>query len=510
MTKMKNIKLALERFPLFLITLPFVFLINTANHYYHLLHWNFIIGDVILYLTIPIILYLLLARLWRSYAAAGVFMFFSLLIFYFFHLFYDWMKTIYFLPILSKYSVLLPVFLAGLILLFLYLRKKKRSFISFYYMTNLLCILLLMAGIIQYGILSMDDTAKKNDMGDPAKTLVKNYQSCGVCNNPDIYFIIFDGYTNSKTLTREFGYSNNSIETMLSERHFFVAHNSKSNYNFTHMSIGSELNMAYLPNLDNTRRFYTKDFLRSYHTIFHNELCGIMKKQGYEINNYSIFDIDSSPVKVTPYLTELTYRSVLGQTFFNKLRRDIGWHFIKLLQPNKTTKKENEKIDEAVKRIDETFKGIIESAKNPPAKPQFLYAHFLIPHETYYYDSSGNRLDNLYTARTDINKKDYLNHVIYANKILILPLVDSVFKYARRPFIMIIQSDHGYRNYPPDKVNLEFENFTALYFPDKDYSTIPDSLSSVNTFRFILNKYFKQNMPILKDSSINLYKQNSY
>ena len=71
-------------------------------------------------------------------------------------------------------------------------------------------------------------------------------------------------------------------------------------------------------------------------------------------------------------------------------------------------------------------------------------------------------------------------------------LVDSVFKFSNRPFIMIIQSDHGYRSYEPGKVLLEFENFSAFYFPDKDYKTINDSLSSVNTYRIVLNKYFNQ------------------
>jgi hypothetical protein len=90
------------------------------------------------------------------------------------------------------------------------------------------------------------------------------------------------------------------------------------------------------------------------------------------------------------------------------------------------------------------------------------------------------------------------------------PIVDSIFKFARRPFVIVVQSDHGYRAYPREKVALEFENFTSFYFPDGDYKMVGDSLSSVNTFRIILNKYFHQNIPLLKDTMINLYKQNSY
>ena len=50
------------------------------------------------------------------------------------------------------------------------------------------------------------------------------------------------------------------------------------------------------------------------------------------------------------------------------------------------------------------------------------------------------------------------------------PLIDSIFKNASRPFVIIIQGDHGYRNYPLEKVYLEFENLSAIYFSDENYS----------------------------------------
>jgi ribosomal protein S8 len=349
----------------------------------------------------------------------------------------------------------------------------------------------------------------KNDQADPIKSLSKNYKPCDSCEKPDIYFILFDGYTNSKTLNREFGYKNDFIENKLKADGFFVPSNSNSNYNFTHMSLGSELNLDYLSHLDNTHRFYTKDFFRANYTIFHNEFCEILKKQGYQINNYSIFDIKNAPVKITPAMTQLSWRSVLGQTFFNKLRRDIGWHLIRFYPENYVPSSKKRKIETDVKRVAETFNGIITALKNPPQKPQFLYAHFLMPHETYYFDSTGKRLDISYTSNAPINRKDYVQQVAYVNKFLMAPVVDSIFKYARRPFIIIIQGDHGYRAYPPDKVNLEFQNFGSVYFPDKDYAVFHDSLSSVNTFRFVLNKYFHEQMPLLKDTMINLYKKNS-
>lgn len=508
--KIRPIKSLLEKHPFFLLTLPFIFFIQTANHYFQLLNWEYIVADTLIYLLIPVLLYFIIGRLWGSYPKSGVLLFASLYIFYYFHVLYEWLNKFSFLSFVGHYTVLLPLILAGIILLIVYLKKKESRFKSFYYNTNIILILLLAAGIIQYIFQSFNNTPIKHDQANPLKPLVKSYTPCDTCISPDIYFLIFDGYTNTKTLKKEFDYDNHEIEKQLEKKDFFIARHSKSNYNFTHMSLSSELNLDYLLNLNNTHQFYTKDFLQSYYTVYHNELAGILKKQGYTINNYSNFAMQDAPVKITPHLTELTYRSVLGQTFFNKLNRDIGWHLARFYPKNKVSKAKEKKIDDDIKRISEVFNGVIEAAKRPPLKPQFLYGHFLMPHETFYFDSSGNRLSKLFTAQTLVNKKNYRNQLVYTNKFLMAPLVDSIFKYARRPFIVIIQSDHGYRSYEAGKVHLEFENFCAFYFPDKDYSLVSDSISSVNTFRVVLNKYFNQHLPLLKDSLINLSKRNSY
>ena len=44
----------------------------------------------------------------------------------------------------------------------------------------------------------------------------------------------------------------------------------------------------------------------------------------------------------------------------------------------------------------------------------------------------------------------------------------------------------------------------AIYLPDRDYSTLYDSMTNVNEFRIIFNKTFNQKFPLLKDSSIFL------
>jgi hypothetical protein len=244
--------------------------------------------------------------------------------------------------------------------------------------------------------------------------------------------------------------------------------------------------------------------------MYKNEWCRILQKEGYGIRNYSIFNIEGAPVQVTPFLTELSYRSIPGQTFFNKLNRDIGWKLNKLLYPTDQISKEGkEYIDKNIKRINETFDGVLQETRQSSSSPRFVYAHFLLPHETFYFDSTGQRLPDLYTINSQLNKKDYVNQLVYTNKFIIEPLVDSIIKHNNRPTVIIIQGDHGYRNYPPEQISLEFENFNAIYFPGKNYTDFNTTHSSVNTFRIVLNNYFRQHLPLLKDSSINLMKQRS-
>jgi hypothetical protein len=125
----------------------------------------------------------------------------------------------------------------------------------------------------------------------------------------------------------------------------------------------------------------------------------------------------------------------------------------------------------------------------------FCFTHFFLPHEPYVFTRSG--IDSL-TLGDISNPRGYVRQVEEVN-ILIKRLVAELKRDKHN--IIIIQGDHGFRDYDPSAYSslLQNEAFNAFYFPDQNYSGLYDSISLVNTYRVILDQYFRQHLPLLKD-----------
>jgi Sulfatase len=230
--------------------------------------------------------------------------------------------------------------------------------------------------------------------------------------------------------------------------------------------------------------------------------------QGYSFYNYSSFEFKghSSPVKAA-FIAGKTI-PITSQTFLARLRRDLGYHLITTLKLKWVMKKfyyddlyNNEKVYELTMSV----------AAKKNKKPKFVYTHLVMPHYRYYFDSIGNAtpfekiIDDNYCA----DKDAYIEYLQYANKKL-LALLDSIKKTSASPPVIILMSDHGYHQFLSDedikKVDKKyyFMTLNAVYFPNGNYSLFYDSMSNVNQFRVVLNSLFRQNLPLLKDSTIFL------
>src|SRR6185503_16160950 len=201
---MQRINQILKEYPLFLISIPLVFYLNTVNYYYGLLNWNLLWIDLLIYFFAPILIYFLLAWILKSKWRAGAILFYSLMIFYFFHVLHQWLKDMPALSFLSSYSIMLHVLLIVTLLFLIYVFRQKTRFSRLHYLGNLSFILLLIAGIIQYAYKASTHAERSYFQAGPPENLqLKAPDFCDTCIRPDIFFIILDGYTNSKTLNAE-------------------------------------------------------------------------------------------------------------------------------------------------------------------------------------------------------------------------------------------------------------------------------------------------------------------
>jgi phosphoglycerol transferase MdoB-like AlkP superfamily enzyme len=136
-------------------------------------------------------------------------------------------------------------------------------------------------------------------------------------------------------------------------------------------------------------------------------------------------------------------------------------------------------------------------------RPRFIYAHLEMPHSPFFYDR-----DQRLRAPKELGAGDmirgYLDYIPYTNARL-KDLVTTIQRNTDDKAVIILMGDHGLRCEIPDPRRIHyFQNQNAVYFPDRDYRLLYDSISGVNQFRVIFNTLFREKIPLLEDSTILL------
>ncbi len=301
---------------------------------------------------------------------------------------------------------------------------------------------------------------------------------------PNIYYIVFDSYTNFESLKRYWKYDNAELSNFLTRKGFYVAHKSKSNYNQTHFTIASVLNLSFL-HYESFDKLTFAHYPNLFKLIKYNSLVNILEKNGYQIKNYSLFDISNTSKFYKFELLDEPH--FFKSTFFEGIVNvpligaALGLNF----KPETDIIKINLGLASKLKDIPL----VKETTEKNLGKSFFVYAHFMLPHPPYYFDAKGKIMPDNY-ARDDSNIWKYLEQLKFTNK-LIMETVDFIISNSKVQPVIIIQGDHGFR-FLKDAAAQESEShaiLNAFYFPDKDYKFLYPTVSSVNTFRILLRKY---------------------
>ena len=314
---------------------------------------------------------------------------------------------------------------------------------------------------------------------------------------PDIYYIIFDTYADADTLKNVYGYDNSEFLEYLTGKGFYVASKSYANYAKTVLSLASSLNMEYID--------FPPDMIGEaplHHMIKDNRVWRFLKSRGYKYIHLGAWYEATRRNK----FADINYNYGLLPEFSMILYKTT------MLYPIGAKFGILDTHAEHWRRIPYKFKKMAEM----PAMegPKFIFAHMIIPHDPYVFDSDGS-----YITREEAEKRDkkelYLNQVIFINE-KVKPLVNKILSESDPRPIIIIQSDEG--PVPLEYSRRSFKWATATteelkektgilnvyYLPGVDKDVLYPEITPVNTFRLIFNSYFDADLELLPDKIYGL------
>lgn len=325
---------------------------------------------------------------------------------------------------------------------------------------------------------------------------------------PDIYYIVLDGYGRADFLREEFDFDNSGLIRHLKENNFYVASQSHSNYSQTLLSIASSLNFAYLDEAlgkdlaDLNDRRYLRDLLRDNRTVH------LLKKAGYSTVQIASESHEAEIRNPDRYVSKWWSPTLLESGLLNMT--PVPWAFDKAGEP----------LFYDLHRENILY-AIEELGKTPAIPgPKFVYAHILVGHPPFVFGPNGEPVtpDRPYScedgdgfmahpgeSRTTY-RESYRGQVTFLNERL-KPVLETILAHSEQPPIIIVQGDHG----PGSSLNsttLEdtdarerFSILNAYHLPGRTDAWLYDSVTPVNTFRIVLNRYFGTDLPLLEDKS---------
>ena len=146
--------------------------------------------------------------------------------------------------------------------------------------------------------------------------------------------------------------------------------------------------------------------------------------------------------------------------------------------------------------------------------PKFVFVHSLLVHGPFVMNEKCEYLP-LLVEKSKPWRENYRNAITCTNQLL-KETIDDIIKNSVNPPIIILQSDEGtypdrfrgtnidlgYTDATADELKEKFGILNAYYLPDRnpDQLLYP-SITPVNSFRVILNSYFGEDLPLIKDAS---------
>lgn len=487
----------LKKIPFFLFLLVLFFCLHGSVENYGYLNVKEVVAVAGIILLCMAFFFGLTWLITRNYLFVSLLTFFISLWYLFFGAIHDVIKTTSLLQFLQSFTVLLPVLAVFNIVVIWWLKRSKHLYQKLFLYLNVLFLFFCITDIV----LLVNRMANYNEA---ALTNPVPFNQEKVTEKPNVYFLLFDEYAGYKSLQDSFNFKNDSLYYFLQQQKFKELP-TFANYDFTPFSMASILNMQYVPENYNKQMLTQPDVQHRFGEIRNGQVFSIFKSMGYTIENFSIFDIKDYPALYESNgLFPIHAALLTNKVFHNRLIKGIGWWLLTGKYEIPFLKKYYMYRKDAYNK--DVEENVFKSPSVKSSKPKFCYAHFLLPHGQFYRDSSGafNTAEQILDMNSLADKSQYLAYLKYTNNI-IEKLVNNIVNKDPQS-IIIVMSDHGFYDYesPGDFDPYNFDSICFVRFPgDKEY---PNEMpgSNVNFFRYLFNCKYGQNLPYLKDSTLNI------
>lgn len=495
----EKIKAFFQTKPLHIFLLPVFFVLHGYIENFGLIGETDAIILGFTYIVFVSVLFAAVLVFFRNIIKTGIVVFTISFICFFFGAGYDFIKDISPAPFLYKYSLLIPfiVLITAAVAWFVKRTKKPLQRTTLY--LNLAFVAFI---AFDTASLAWQVAHEKVDRLAIYETGEDKIIYCEDCPKPDIFLLLFDEYASSESLSQFFHYNNTAMDSFLTDRGFMLLKQSRSNYNYTPFSMSSMLNMDYLPGIADNHACTVEDYTRCALQIKDNKVIRTLSAQGYEVKNYSVFDLVGNPSMVEQDFLPIKTRLITSNTLLSRLSRDLGWMMESGgWKPGWWTKNNLSHI----KRNNDLFiKSVKENARVQAGNPRFIYAHFYMPHRPYYY-GAGEKLKDakmIVEENSDTLVRPYLDYIPYTNS-QIRSLVTNIQEQNPSAIIMIM-GDHGFRYKSPTSRLYQFQNMNAVFIPGADKTLYAQTTTNVNQFRILFNHLFRQSYSQLADSTFYL------
>ena len=481
----------LKRYPFFLPLIIVFFCLHGFVQSYNFLRLSDLFNAGFTVSIVILFFFLLIYRFNKNIIFTSLICFYFEVWYLFFGAIQDSIKPPSTFAFFSKYSVLLPLSVLGFTLYVKFLNHYKLNWPKFLFFINLLFIIYIF--IDTANLIFINSQNKESNFK-------LSFQFSKPVEKPDVYFLLFDGYPSNKELIDSFKFSNKNFTKKLENLQFKQLPIS-SNYDVTFYSMASIFNMEYVIEKKNIMHSQS-DIGKRLAEIQNGTVFKIFDKMGYQIQNNSIFDV-ANIASLANDNRFLNGGGVLltDKIFFNRIRKDLSVSFFSKFERQfpffqnlaiYKTRNDNNNIQTK----------LLASLEFKSKKPIFSYTHLLMPHEPFYNDSLGNKIDFMKYAYSDKGKIiDFISYLKYTNSVI--EKIVTAIKSKKPNAIILLMSDHGQRGVDDLEIKgkEKLSNICHVYFPNKQYGNQLDTITNVNVFKYLFNTQFKQDFLFNKDTA---------